>query len=352
MRINPFYLHGEEFTPVRKLLALHALAGGVPLTEYTATGNPVSFETNVAKPLSSCLLSFLPVQSGTGDPSPENVRPITGWTGAKAWRTGKNMFDGQFPGISTEIEYRAIYVGDSVVTVSTNCIQVNGETTLLFALPGNVQSGAATGSNGIWDGQSRTITPVGGYITIGYRIAYQVNPASYDTQIEIGNTATTYEPYTGQSVSVTFPAQAGTVYGGTLDLATGILTVTWAGFSKKWSEGINATDMGSGITRKQYPMVNNLKTGSAYNLCNIAPYGSSEGAYVHFYYSGSGATNRNCRMFLPSDTDDDTEITVITNISVPLVYQLTPSEIQTLIGTNVIWSDTNTNMTVKYLKKG
>ena len=56
MRINPFYLHGEEFTPVRKLLALHALAGGVPLTEYTETGNPVTFETNVVKPLSECLL--------------------------------------------------------------------------------------------------------------------------------------------------------------------------------------------------------------------------------------------------------------------------------------------------------
>ena len=51
MRINPFFLHGEEFTPVRKLLALKAFAGGVPLTEYTVTGNPVTFETNVAKPL-------------------------------------------------------------------------------------------------------------------------------------------------------------------------------------------------------------------------------------------------------------------------------------------------------------
>ena len=78
-----------EITPIRKLLLMHVAAGG-KLTEYTVTGNPVSFDTNVAKPLSECLLSFAPVQSGTGDPSPDNVRSITGWSGGTAWRTGVN----------------------------------------------------------------------------------------------------------------------------------------------------------------------------------------------------------------------------------------------------------------------
>lgn len=35
-----------------------------------------------------------PVQDGSGDPSPDNVRPITGWTGAGVTRTGVNIFGG------------------------------------------------------------------------------------------------------------------------------------------------------------------------------------------------------------------------------------------------------------------
>ena len=68
-------------TPLRRLLLLSALMGGASLVEDTATGNPVTFETDVSKPLVSLIANFLPVQTGSGDPSPDNIRPITGWTG-------------------------------------------------------------------------------------------------------------------------------------------------------------------------------------------------------------------------------------------------------------------------------
>lgn len=34
-----------------------------------------------------------------------------------------------------------------------------------------------------------------------------------------------YEPYQGNTYNITFPSEAGTVYGGTIDVATGLLTV-------------------------------------------------------------------------------------------------------------------------------
>ena len=92
MSINPFYLHGEKLTQVRKLLFMKALAGGAPLSEYDATGNPLTFTTNVAKPLKSLVASFTPVQSGTGDPSPENVRSISGWGWVNVDCSGKICF--------------------------------------------------------------------------------------------------------------------------------------------------------------------------------------------------------------------------------------------------------------------
>ena len=36
-------------------------------------------------------VDIVPMQSGSGDPAPDNVRPITGWTGANIFKSGKNI---------------------------------------------------------------------------------------------------------------------------------------------------------------------------------------------------------------------------------------------------------------------
>jgi hypothetical protein len=56
------------------------LGGGGVIT--TAKGNPVSIITSKAQNAISTILSFSPKQSGSGDPSPTNIRPIEGWTEA------------------------------------------------------------------------------------------------------------------------------------------------------------------------------------------------------------------------------------------------------------------------------
>ena len=234
----------KYWSPMKKLMVLGAMAGGKAV-EDTATGNPVTFLTDLAKPLKSLVANFLPVQA-SGTPSPENVLPITGW--------------------------------DAV----------------------NVYHGA--------------------------------DQTDYDTY------------------PVTFPY---TVLGGYVDLISGEVWATWAGIKKKWSEGDSATDMGNGITRKVYPMVDNLQTGNANNKCNIAPYSANESAEIHFYYSGSGSTNRKARVFLPTETDGDTQIEIITKLSVPtLITTLTPQQINAIKGNNTLWSDCNSNLEVTFLKKG
>ena len=47
----------------------------------TITGDAVSFTTDMKVPLKECKVSFMPVQEGSGDPSPSNVRNIVGWNG-------------------------------------------------------------------------------------------------------------------------------------------------------------------------------------------------------------------------------------------------------------------------------
>lgn len=72
-------------------LRRNVMSAGNPYKEYTATGNPLTFETNVAKPLKSLAVSWSPSQTGSGDPSPQNVRPIVGMDGANVVHCGKNL---------------------------------------------------------------------------------------------------------------------------------------------------------------------------------------------------------------------------------------------------------------------
>ena len=58
---------------------------------HTVSGDIASFRTPSRVPIESLKIHFLPKQEGSGDPSPINNRPITGWTGCNLFRTKKNL---------------------------------------------------------------------------------------------------------------------------------------------------------------------------------------------------------------------------------------------------------------------
>ena len=51
----------------------------------TVSGNPISVSDALARPAESLVIEILPQQSGSGDPSPDNVRPISGFTGVNIY---------------------------------------------------------------------------------------------------------------------------------------------------------------------------------------------------------------------------------------------------------------------------
>ena len=53
----------------------------------------VNFSTSLEKSLQNLKVYFNPIQEGEGDPSPDNVRPITGWTGINLYHSGKNLVE-------------------------------------------------------------------------------------------------------------------------------------------------------------------------------------------------------------------------------------------------------------------
>lgn len=81
------------------------------------------------KPLKSLKVAINPVQEGRGDPSPENVRPISGWTGAEIVNAGGiNLFDnssfvkGRLDNgvIGYEVNTTSMTITETGVTFTTN----------------------------------------------------------------------------------------------------------------------------------------------------------------------------------------------------------------------------------------
>jgi hypothetical protein len=80
------FKHGfpPYWSTIKKLIWLvgTGVAGGAGALK-TITGTIVSFIAKKVTPIKELKVAIEPVQSGSGDPSPDNVRPITGWTGCR-----------------------------------------------------------------------------------------------------------------------------------------------------------------------------------------------------------------------------------------------------------------------------
>lgn len=285
------------------------------------TPKPLVFNT-VSGPIASCnnakagkakqvLCSINPVQSGSGDPSPSNVRPTTGFTGLDLYRTGKNMLP-KTPYQSQTVNGTTFTVNsDGSVTVSgtpSTQTRVNlASGTFLTAKQveifssGTMPTGARFFCTRVRNGTTSypTISPtataqVGDtYSNLLLEVNTTFNGTAFTVypMVEKGSTATTYEPYTGTTYPITWQTEAGTVYGGTVDLTTGKLTVTDANIASYNGEALPSTWISS----------------------------------MDVYSEGGTPT---------------TGAQVVYKLETPIEYDLTPTQVQMLLGTNNLWCDT------------
>ena len=257
MKGLPFF---HRHTPVQRLLIRRVLTGVEKL--FTLSGSIVSFVTNLVRPL-KIVVGIDPVQSGSGDPSPDNIRPISGWTGCNVSRTnGKELTD---------------------------------------------------------------------------------------------------PDYVGQTYPISWQSTAGTVYGGQLDVTTGVLTVTHDGYALTGEEswGTLATPnvyyfnpsprMSSGRHRYDNKAKCNMFAksiqSSGVNLeDNHAMFGSGN-SYVYFKHSQSADVDA-WKTFLQNNS-----VFITYPLATPVTYTLSELDvIETLKGVNNVWADTG-DVTVTYSKK-
>ena len=251
---------------------------------------------------------------------------------------GKNLFDGTYvTAVISSASYATNTSGKSaIVKCSPNTMYTikKHSSSNRFTI-GTVASYPQNGDavNVVYEDSSATQYTITTNSTAQYIIVYvstSSEQAEPNLMVNTGNTAQTYEPYTS------------TVYGGTVDVVSGVLTVKTICYKNKWGSGRSGTVLGSN-ERKIFDIYNSALTPEKQQvnkLCNVAKWNWDYTLdTVHYYVStvnGKGL----CYLFLPTDADSDTDVQICADIATPLTYTLTPQQISTLRGTNVLWADT------------
>jgi hypothetical protein len=288
----------------------------------TASGPVASFEDGANNvPLKSLVVGIEPVQSGEGDPSPTNVRPISGWTGCNISRVGRNLFGGlEFAQKIGEIANLPSYsIDTNNKTFTFRYVQPKDDRTIFklktptqitaiitYKNNGNNQSIIFRYTDGDFtklplnntNGNKTTLVYTNNVnkLVDNVALSHYTDASTTVYYDESGffdgvATASDFIPYAGNLYHITFPTEAGTVYGGTFDVLSGVLTVT-----KGFIQSYNGEALPS-------------------------PWISDRDVYAQ------GAT-------------PTTGAEVCYTLAEPITYQLTPTEVKSLLGQNNIFADT------------
>ena len=344
-------------------------------------------------PVKALSIGIEPVQSGSGDPSPTNVRPITGWTVANVTRTGKNLFGGNaliddylnvpnltVTKISDESMSYSTYGQSTIAKIYDFDGKPNTRYTFI-ASPSNSYTGQlplvllysdGTNSwcNAFSNGISVTTSAVGKtLIGLGFR---QHALTTYINQKLSGLfegvlTADDLEVYQGTTYPITFPTEAGTVYGGTLDVTNGVLTVNRVGQKFENVTASNVTQWGTtGSTLNSCrlylsPVAPFIQgdVGLRVMKCNVLPTDYNAAVYNGTAVGVSTHNSGHCGIHIDGATTVQDYIDFINNndfflsweIATPVTYTLTPTEVRTLLGLNNIWADTGNILDLIYRKE-
>lgn len=397
----------RERTPLRKLMLLGAMAGAGALVEDTATGNPLTFITDVSKPLKSLVANFLPVQA-SGTPFPENILPITGWDAVNVFHAGKNLFNSDrtrgtpsdtsqssstkrtfdesefVTGLSSQNDYIANRISSYDLTngvltftatrstygVGFPVSLVAGSYTLSCIFSGRLITIATYDFDGTYTGRinldstGKFTIPQNCMAVVIFFGEENIEAQAKEIQLEVGNTASTYEPYqTPSEYSPSFPS---TIYGGYVDIVTGEVWRTWKGVDlglQSWSK--RSENQNRQVWEAYFSDAKFGSDGSgyiAYALSSQFSLTTQSGVWSVGKFAPSTASNNKVFIFVvPAESyasaseckEGMTGIQLVYELAEPvLITTLTPQQINAIKGNNTVWSDANGNCEVTYLKKG
>ena len=354
------------------------------ITTRTITGDVCTFTSQGVLPLVSHKIALTATQSGSGTPSPDNVRTINGYSAIGVSATGLNLWGGNAllrSFINANIS--GFSYDTTLKTLSYGAPQIGGKVMPLYGLKANTQYTfilTATNTNHtghvnlqiLYSDDSSTLISAGSVDLQNNKTTFAVTSTANKTIVAVrganyNGTATLYydeccllegvhtvddfEPFgTFKNIDL-----GGTYYGGEYDARTGLFTVTHEIVDLGTLDWANVTTTGIARTSSvsymkylgdlictQYKAVKsndlndleiavtNSQALPLLRVRNVADFTGKTAAQVKTLLSG---------------------VMLVYELATPTTIQLAPCPIDTLEGVNNIWADTG-DTTLSYITIG
>lgn len=350
-------------------------------TVSSASGSIATFDTDLTDNLVKCIADIQAVQSGTGTPSPTNVRSISGWQNVNVvkYQGGAIPSDitvyNRYLSVASETwrysnDSRSIAIPCLPNTTYTITGYPNDIGLYRFATirEGSLPSSSQTAINAYQIVEFTSYADIGKAYTFttdsqATYIIVQVSASRINDMIANGTVA--------QSTLVTI-ALGQTVYGGYLDVLSGVLTITHAYYDlANYTGNVQKVTSGSYADRAYfrfddltpYPLV--MSEGCSiisdkYEMKTISVSTSDVGIGI----GSPSALGHSTIFFRPENPNSYTDATLMTFIqntlgSLIIVYkmqeadyikvQLSSNQIATILGQNNIFADTG-DIEVEFLE--
>ena len=343
--------------------------------EFSVSGNPVVCHPVEGYPLSA-VVSLEPKQAGSGDPSPENVRPISGYDSVEVDVRGKNLFDvdsgfalngsASVYGFAFDGEFFKEGVTYSFSTKnSTKPVQIkvsytkygNNYITGTIPVGGSLQATFHKFPN-VPDPHIYIFLQTGGTsYGNGVDVVSIEEAKALNLQIEASSTPTPYEPYQpGTTATLTLPE---TIYGGTVDAVTGDGSKEWEFVEFDGTETWYIT-ITNGTTTNFHTVANaeqlpETGTPSVTQICNVAswkPYnwsGDFPWTISGSQYAGNiyisvpieiASTVEQWKSYLAAQASAGTPLQVVYKLATPEPFQATGNQaLPAVAGLNTVYTD-------------
>ena len=331
-----------------------------PLDE---TGNPVTCYPVAGYPL-GVVASWEPTQAGTGEPSPDNIRPISGRDNVKVQRSGENLLN--ITPFAKVTNKGAIfeYIADGGIHIEgTPTASADSPTFPVPILaPGKyygVDMGPEIAASIVVtrDGKRFWMNAKAGFEILAGDVTHYwymivTKGATVDKMvcpyIVPGSTPpTTYTPYRGDTLALALPS---TVYGGTVDAVTGEGAETWKLVTLDGTEawGINVMYL---YLDAKLPSSNNQQR---YGLCSHFVYRydyAGDGVFVDAggIWLGKAMSDKytvdSWKSYLAAQYAAGTPVQIAYKLATPTPFTATGAQpISSLSGVNTIMTDADSVM--------
>ena len=326
-------------------------------------------------PVEACIANIIPAQSGSGTPTPDNIRTISGLTETNILKQGANLIKTKYAGRTSNGVTYTVNVNGSILCENTatansfSTASISDNTYRCFVRAGTYTlSGGLNANIALYlGGQYIDGTNIPGYSSTASEGTAKTFTLTQDawiypivkvnsgtaTNVTIypmlvyGSTGAAFEEYKEESFEIAF---GDTIYCGTLNATTGVLTATHAFLTKAVADMNNSEDFpgwtASGAKAIIGPGVNTaIYTPTGYFSFGTTIAVNTNGANDLIYLPKSAYNNMTQSQWMTSYPDLICQMVI--PLATPLIIPLTSTAINTYYGVNNFSADTG-DISVSY----